>query len=375
MALFPGTNFGDFIDGTDFTDVITGIGGNDFLYGNGDDDTIYGGTGDDFLEGGFGHDELYGEEGSDTLNGSDGSDRLYGEAGDDILYGGNNRDTLYGGDGNDILYGGPEFSGFFFDDLDFLYGGSGNDILYGGPAQDLLNGGAGGDTMFGGDGDDQYLVNSKADVVEEDFFAGIDTVVSSISYTLPSDIENLTFFNGGGPINGTGNFLDNRIFGNSSRNILRGNAGDDRLNGFGGNDKLLGGEGNDTLEGGSGNDTLTGGLDNDVFAFASFTSFSATDFGTDTINDFTSGSDFISLALVTFSLSSAPGIGFSIPSEFAVVATDADAELSTAAIVYNGTTGSLFYNQNADVAGFGSGGKFINFVGAPALVATDFTLV
>src|SRR6185369_13518681 len=72
---------------------------------------------------------------------------------------------------------------------------------------------------------------------------GADTVVSSISYTLPNGVENLTLKTGAGAINGTGNGLDNVIIGNESANILTGGAGVDTLTGGLGADTFVFGSG------------------------------------------------------------------------------------------------------------------------------------
>ncbi|SPJ25489.1 DUF4214 domain-containing protein [Palleronia abyssalis] len=75
---------------------------------------------------------------------------------------------------------------------------------------------------------------------------------------------------------------------NSGDDTIDGGAGDDLLTGFQGDDMLMGGEGNDILGGGAGEDTLTGDEGADEFHFST----GASD---DTITDFTSGEDVISL--------------------------------------------------------------------------------
>jgi Ca2+-binding RTX toxin-like protein len=80
-----------------------------------------------------------------------------------------------------------------------------------------------------------------------------DDVQSSTSYTLNSSQLDL-ILTGNGNINGTGNSLNNALFGNSGNNVLNGGAGADSLVGNAGNDTLMGGLGADTMTGGTGND-------------------------------------------------------------------------------------------------------------------------
>src|SRR5690606_24302769 len=89
----------------------------------------------------------------------------------------------------------------------------------------------------GGAGEDYYLVDSLGDLVIETSTAAdeMDTVESSVSFTLGANLENL-MLTGSAPLNGTGNALANIIGGTSAANVLDGGAGADALIGFGGDD-------------------------------------------------------------------------------------------------------------------------------------------
>ena len=58
---------------------------------------------------------------------------------------------------------------------------------------------------------------------------------SDVSYTLPDGIDDLVL-TGTDPIDGTGNSLDNQIFGNNANNIIQGLEGNDTLYGIDGDD-------------------------------------------------------------------------------------------------------------------------------------------
>jgi Ca2+-binding RTX toxin-like protein len=314
----------DTLEGDEGNDVLYGDQGNDTLRGGEGHDELVGRDGNDILHGDGGNDNLNGDEGMDQLYGGSGDDYLYGgdfpgSASVDYLYGGSGNDTYggdsldlffeYAGEGIDTVYAASNYtlkanfenlilavasvgtgndldnmirgdydsvvnhtlSGLLGNDTlygykgnDTLDGGAGNDILNGYDGDDYLNGRSGTDTMTGGRGNDRYVVDSVFDVVVEKIAEGVDTVISSINYTLGVNVENLTLTESA--INGTGNDLDNYILGTAGNNVISAKGGNDTVNGRGGNDIIVGGAGNDTLVGDVGADKFryefqTEGLD------------------------------------------------------------------------------------------------------------------
>lgn len=141
-----------------------------------------------------------------------------------------NSETLTGTTKNEVLYGNGG--------NDILNGEAGNDTLFGSTGSDVLNGGTGNDQMAGGAGDDTYIVDSTRDVIAESANEGIDTAVSSVTYTLSAEVENLTL-TGSGHLNATGNALANTLIGNDGNNVLDGRAGADTMRGGLGNDTYI----------------------------------------------------------------------------------------------------------------------------------------
>lgn len=134
---------------------------------------------------------------------------------------------MYGLSGNDTLNGGLG--------ADRLYGGDGNDSMSGGDGDDTLYGGSGSDTLIGGLGNDTCEIDSL-DTVTEAVSAGTDTIISTLSYTLKTNFENLVL---------TGiDYIDG--IGNASNNVITGNVAGNFIDGGAGNDTMLGGLGDDS---------------------------------------------------------------------------------------------------------------------------------
>ncbi|WP_425067150.1 matrixin family metalloprotease [Reyranella sp.] len=253
----------------------------------------------------------------DVIDGAGGADTMSGGDGDDIYYVDNAGDQTIEAAGRGIDTVRSSISWTLADNvenLELLAGavnGTGNGLnnrIGGNAGNNVLDGGLGADDMAGGAGDDTYIVDNAGDVTFEVDGFGSDTVLSSITWTLQANVENLTL-TGSSAINGTGNWLANWLVGNAGINTLAGSGGNDTyvvglgdvvieqagegidtvrssvnftlganvenltligsgdINGTGNSigNVLFGNAGNNVLDGGAGNDTMSGGLGDDTY--------------------------------------------------------------------------------------------------------------
>ncbi len=282
--------------------ALQGGDGNDWIFGADGADSIYGGNGGDTLVGGAGQDTLTGGEGEDiyVLN-ADGTTDLIMEsenAGQDVVWSNLQSTTL----ANNVE--------FLFLGAKAVTGNGNNDdnAVIGNLLSNVLDGKLGNDSMQGRSGNDTYHVDSEGDQVFENANDGVDTVNSSVNYTMADNVERLVlsnsltgFINGstltvltwtGAPITagqvitgtgaiiggttitgyGTGNgglgtytlsstygtpvgssvapisltsFMDTDGQGNGLNNFIKGNNGNNLLDGSWGIDTLEGGAGDD----------------------------------------------------------------------------------------------------------------------------------
>jgi|GEM_PF-2863476 len=217
------------------------------------------------LLGTSGNDIITGTTGPDVINGLAGADTSEGGTGNDVYYVDSTADVVIeaSGAGNDYVYSTVSYT--IPDNVERLYlsgttpdlvatGGSNADYLIGSgvanklvglAGNDVLNPGAGADTSEGGVGNDVYSVDSTADVVIEASGAGNDYVYSTVSYTIPNNVERLYL---------SGTTPDLVATGGSNADFLIGTPLANKLVGLAGNDVLNPGAGADTSEGGVGND-------------------------------------------------------------------------------------------------------------------------
>jgi glycerophosphoryl diester phosphodiesterase len=154
-------------------------------------------------------------------------------------------------------------------------GSTGNDTITAGAGNDTLDGGAGTNTLRGGVGDDTYIISTSTNTITEAANAGIDTVRSSVTYTLTGNVENLTL-TGTSNINGTGNSLNNTLTGNIGNNILNGGAGTDTLIGGTGNDTYIVDSTTDTITDSAGTDTIQSSVNLSLVNYATIENLTLT---------------------------------------------------------------------------------------------------
>ncbi|MCK6450564.1 MAG: S8 family serine peptidase, partial [Alphaproteobacteria bacterium] len=244
--------------GNALSNSITGNESDNVLSGGGGDDVLSGGLGADTMTGGTGNDTFYVDSAGDVVNESAGTAYsppagwtirgtadLDGDGDLDVLASSASANQIW------LLQNGTvssavnhAFAAGWTVGLADLDGDGDKDILYqnGGTQVALYLAGTTevGRTIVSGRTADPILPLPASS-------EGTDTVVSSVSYTMPDNVDHLVLAAGTGALSGTGNALSNSITGNESDNVLSGGGGDD---------VLFGGLGADTMTGGTGNDTF-----------------------------------------------------------------------------------------------------------------------
>lgn len=342
-----------FVGGIDYTSVA---GGDNHLDGGAGNDRINGHHGADTIIGGDGNDHLSGYGGDDILDGGAGDDTLYfRNALPDTVHDVNNQ---FSG-GNDIMTGGAGDDTFVAYANMFDAGGLSaprgtmtiTDFNAGAGSEDRieLSGGyfyrtgldiprdfdevlaistqVNNDTHIALTNDFTIILENVivTDLVDEDFTNYLeprwgsegDDVMTGNTLRGHGGNDTLTGGTGNsGILGGDGNDIisggdgDDRLYGDGGNDtidggddedIIRGGDGDDTIDGGAGDDIVSGGHGDDIVDGGAGNDTIYGAQGNDTLTGGTSGSagdrfmFNFSDFGDDTVTDFSLGTDKIEL--------------------------------------------------------------------------------
>lgn len=302
-----GNSFSNEIIGNVLNNTLNGMGGVDFLHesanpgADGGNDTYDGGTGADIMTAGKGDDLYFVDNPFDNVNelATEGQDTIRSSVTYDMS-------VSASGEVESLTLTGA-----------VAIDGTGNDT------DNTITGNSAINTLAGGLGDDNFVVGAGDEVIENTGEGTLDTIMSSITWVLAGngdnlhEVEGLTL-TGTAIINGTGNELDNRLKGNGALNTLTGGLGNDtfviddagdlidvlidvagegtadnveasinytlapsaanreienitqvgtdNINAIGNdlNNTITGNEGNNSLDGSAGDDTLIGGKGNDT---------------------------------------------------------------------------------------------------------------
>ena len=326
--------------------TVTGTNGNvvfssagfDTLVGGTGNDSIYAWNGGNSLLAGSGNQTLISQSGNDTLVAGAGNDTLISAAGNDTMVGGTGNTTFVVGSSTDVIqalssgsnintvlasvsYVAPanvqDLTGTGNSDIT-LTGNDLNNVITANSGNDTLIAGTGIATLVGGAGNDIFLVNNVNDVVQATYTgSNTNTVIASVDYVLPENVQNLQLMTDNSV--GTGNDMTNNLVAIGSNDTLIAGSGVATMSGYGQNetfvvnntadvvqamsaggntvqtsvdytapdnvqnltgtgsaditltgnnlgDVITANSGNDTLIGGTGNDTLVGGAGLDTFS-------------------------------------------------------------------------------------------------------------
>ena len=372
------------LDGNPFehSEELSGGAGNDVLTGGNAPDTFIfdvspGATNADVIANFVGQSDKIGLDGNAHANSGASGNFAAGDArfwsstsgtahdaDDRVIYNTSNGQLWYDADGSGAgaaqligtLGGAPTLVAT---DISIVNGSGGaGQVINGTSGNDTLTGTAGNDTINGVGGNDRVLAGSSggADVINGG--AGFDSIEFASRATSAVVVDfGAGTITGGSP--GTISFT-------GVERIVASNF-NDRLTGSAGGQTLAGQAGADTLWGAAGIDTLWGGGGADRFIFRETGSANA-----DSVRDWASGADKVALDNSPMSALGATGNFASGDARFKANSTGTATDTNDR-VVYNTSTGSLYYD--ADGNGAGAAQLIATFQGAPGVAATDITVI
>jgi Ca2+-binding RTX toxin-like protein len=379
--------------------LLLGGEGNDSINGRGFSDTIDGGSGNDTLSGGWfdefvftvapgtaNADQIVGFVSADDEVVLDGAVHLSSgpsggfaendarfaanstgtaqDASDRVIYNTANGQLWYDADGSGAgsrqliatLQGAPTLAA---DDIRVINGSASGQVINGTSGNDTLAGSPGDDTINGLGGNDLFVASANGgnDVIDggtgTDSIEFRDRATSAVLVDFASGS-----IQGGG--SGTISFTAvERVVASNFNDTLTGTAGTQTLTGQGGADTLAGAGGVDTLWGGGGADT---------FIFREMGTTNA-----DRISDWASASDKVALDNAVMNALGTDGNFSSGDARFAAGAGFTSGRDATDRVIFNTSTGSLYYD--ADGSGAGGAQLIATVQSGAGMAATDITVI
>ncbi len=417
----------DTLEGGDGNDILDGGEGNNTLNGGAGDDTLSARTGTNTFNGGDGNDSvsyafatsgvtvslavtaaqatgvstdtlssienLQGGSGNDTLSGNAGNNEIIGGAGDDLLLGGGGSDVLVGGAGVDTVSFKGVGTGVTLNlsnvgtqttgavtlqvlQVENIIGSDASDTLTGDANNNIIDGGAGRDTLTGGAGRDTFVMTGDFSQVVTVKPKDVSTVTLQKmvlptqdllvggTYSISLDIGSYGFYFDDG----------NRFF---PKVTFSGSSADGTLDSI-----VTSLRADSDYASASANLTISAGTDANagklVISFNTTGSVSATakmsidTLSTDTVTDFTSGTDQIQLDGSAF-------LGLSVDANHHLLASQLElgstASSASTRVLYDSSNGVLRYDRD------GSGSSYTAQIFAilsnkPATITSaDFTII
>jgi len=252
--------------------------------------------------------------------------------------------------------------------------GAGNDVITGGVKNETFATSKGSDSYDGGLGTDTITLSGMVGVTETGSTASAAAVINLGS----------TPVTGASVVGKTGNYLAGGVTTVDSGTAAYSFGTDSTLNsskiktitsienivGSSGKDYIVGSSSNNRIDSGANNDYVLGGDGADTFVF------SAVAANADTIGDFTTAQDRIELSKTAFSALAGSAGAHTLSTDFYSSTTAVTASTSTRAeaIIYDQTTGNIYYNTDGNTAG---GLLLVGTVtaGASTIATTDFDIV
>jgi Ca2+-binding RTX toxin-like protein len=246
-------------------------------------------------------------------------------------------------------------------------GNNAANVLIGNSGNNFFNPRGGDDTIQGGAGNDQVTLGG----------GGVPTYGNKV-IDLGTGFDRLDFSGfarsaiqvdlAAGTLKGGGDAGQGSATLSGIENVV-GDGFNDRLSGSAVAESLNGGGGNDTIDGRGGNDTLTGGTGADAFVFDTGPAAG----NVDQVTDFVSATDRLNFDNATFTALGADGNFAAGDARFAAGAGFTSGRDASDRIVYDTTTGNLYYD--ADGSGAGAAQLVATLQGHPALAATDIAVI